>query len=239
MNWLLIIAIVILGGGAILGWRAGFVKTVFSLVSTIAVIALTLIFSPVVTDMLKSSEMIYNPVNEKIASFIDLSGVVEGLGESVDAEAIIESLNLPESIKDMIRESLTESIDEAEESAIESVENELETFEAYIAELLTNVIFNAIGFVLTFIIAAVGMAVLTFVMDLLSKLPVISQINTLAGAVIGAVEGLMVLWILFMVLTMLGSTEIGQMALKMITENAFLSFLYDNNIISKIVLGKL
>ena len=239
MNWLLIIAIFILGGGAILGWRAGFVKTVFSLVSTIAVIALTLIFSPVVTDMLKSSEMIYNPVNEKIASFIDLSGVVEGLGESVDAEAIIESLNLPESIKDMIRESLTESIDEAEESAIESVENELETFEAYIAELLTNVIFNAIGFVLTFIIAAVGMAVLTFVMDLLSKLPVISQINTLAGAVIGAVEGLMVLWILFMVLTMLGSTEIGQMALKMITENAFLSFLYDNNIISKIVFGKL
>ena len=43
MNWILVMVIILIGGGAFLGWRAGLIKTVFSLVSTIAVLILTMI----------------------------------------------------------------------------------------------------------------------------------------------------------------------------------------------------
>ena len=55
MNWILFATFALIGGGAFLGWRAGFIKTVFSLISTIVVIIFTLIFSSVVTNALISS----------------------------------------------------------------------------------------------------------------------------------------------------------------------------------------
>ena len=114
----------------------------------------------------------------------------------------------------------------------------LDSLEKYICELLTNIILNALGFFITFIVAAVGIAVLCFVLDLLSKLPVLHQINTVAGVAMGALEGLVILWIVFIVITMLSSTGFGQACMTMISESKILSFLYDSNILSKILLGK-
>jgi len=55
MNWLLLIVIAIIAVGAFLGGRAGLVKAVFSLVSTIAVIILTTLLSPIVTGILQEN----------------------------------------------------------------------------------------------------------------------------------------------------------------------------------------
>ena len=129
-------------------------------------------------------------------------------------------------------------MEEKEEKAEAFVGDQLGKLENYICELLTNIILNALGFFITFIVAAVGIAVLCFVLDLLSKLPVLHQINTLFGVAIGALEGLVILWIVFIVITMLGSTGFGQSCMTMISESKILSFLYDSNILSKILLGK-
>jgi len=66
MNWLLIAALGIIGVFAFIGWRMGFVKSVFSLISTIAVIIITVLVSPMVTNMLKSNETIYGAIQGKL-----------------------------------------------------------------------------------------------------------------------------------------------------------------------------
>lgn len=223
MNWLLVVALIIIGACAFAGWRAGFVKTVFSLVSTIAVIILTLIFSPVVSNMLKNNETVFGTVKEKIGAVVDLSG------EEGDTESFIDGLSLPDSIKNMLKNN-----DDVSGFAT----NQMESLEDYICELLAGVVINAIGFIVTFLIAAAGMALLCFLLDVISKLPVLHQINTIAGIAVGALEGLVILWILFIVVTMLGSTEFGQTMLGLISESKILSFLYDCNFLSKIVIGK-
>lgn len=240
MNWLLLLALALIGVFGFIGWRVGFVKTVFSLVSTIAVIIITILVSPLVTNLLKSNETISGTIQSKLESVIDLSGIAENLSsdEEKDPLAFIDGMNLPESIKDTIKESLTDTMEEKEEEAANFVGDKLNSLEIYICELLTNIILNALGFFITFIVAAVGMAVLCFVLDLLSKLPVLHQINTLAGVAVGALEGLVILWIVFIVITMLGSTGFGQSCMAMISESKILSFLYDSNILSKILLGK-
>lgn len=240
MNWLLLAAVVIIGACAFAGWRAGFVKSVFSLVSTIAVIVITILVSPIVTNMLKSSESINGAITEKLEQIIDLSGIAENLsaGEERDPAAFIDSLELPDSIKDTIKASLTETMKEKEAEAVEFVGDQLDALELYICKLLANIILNAVGFFITFLVAAAGMAVLCFVLDIISKLPVLHQINTLAGLGLGALEGLVILWVVFIVITMLGSTEFGQSCMGMISESQILSFLYDSNILAKIILGK-
>lgn len=240
MNWLLILALAIIGIGAFLGWRAGFVKTVFSLVSTIAVIIITILVSPVVTNLLKSSDMISGGIEKKLEEIIDLSGIADSLSsqEENDPTAFIDVLELPDSIKQTIKNSLLETMEEKKEDAADFVGDKLDSLEVYICEMLTNIILNAVGFFVTFLLAAVGLAVLCFVLDLLSKLPVLHQINTMAGVAMGALEGLVVLWIVFIVITMLGSTSFGQDCMAMISESEILCFLYDSNVLSKILLGK-
>ena len=240
MNWLLIFALAIIGVFAFIGWRVGFVKSVFSLISTIAIIIITILVSPIVTNMLKSSEKIVGTIQTKLEQVIDLSGVAQNLSpeEEKDPLAFIDGLQLPASIKDTIKESLSETMEEKKEEAADFVGDKLNALEVYICELLTNIILNALGFFITFILAAVGIAVLCFVLDLLSKLPVLHQINTIAGVLAGGLEGLVILWIVFIVITMLGSTGFGQSCMTMISESKILSFLYDSNILSKFLLGK-
>jgi len=245
MNWVLIVALVMLLGGAFLGWRAGFVKTVFSLVSTIAVIIITLLVSPMTTNLLNSIEVIPDTIRSGLEAVIDFSGLLED-GESGKESAtldtgltIIDGLSLPESMKDTIKEALTTTVEENEAAAQEFAGEKLEALENYICDVVTKMIINALGFVLTFLVATIGVAVLCFVLDIISKLPVLHQINTIAGAGIGALEGLVILWIFFIVITMLGSTEFGQSTLELISENRLLSFLYDCNVLSKFVTGKL
>lgn len=240
MNWLLFFALAIIGIFAFIGWRVGFIKSVFSLISTIAVILITILVSPIVTNILKSNEKISEGIQAKLELVIDLSGIAENLSteEEKDPLAFIENLELPSSIKDTIKDSLINTMKEKKEVAADFVGDKLDSLEIYICELFTDIILNALGFFITFILAAVGMAVLCFVLDLLSKLPVLHQINTLAGVAIGALEGLVILWIVFIVITMLGSTEFGQNCLTMIGESKILSFLYDSNVLSKFLLGK-
>ncbi len=240
MNWLLLLALAIIGVCAFAGWRAGFVKSIFSLLSTIAVIIITILVSPIVTDMLKSSETISGTIQGKLEEVIDLSGIAENLSadEEKDPTAFIDGLNLPESIKETIKNSLNATLEEKQNEAADFVGDKLNALELYVCERLTDIILGAIGFIVTFIVAAAGMAVLCFVLDLLSKLPVLHQINTLAGLGIGALEGLMILWLVFIVITMLGSTGFGQACMAMISESKILSFLYNSNILSKILLGK-
>ena len=123
MNWLLLIALAIIGACAYAGWRAGFVKSVFSLVSTIAVIIITILVSPIATNMLKSSEKISGTIQGKLEEVIDLSGIAENLDsdEESDPAAFIDGLELPDSIKDTLKKSLTETMEEKETEAAEFV----------------------------------------------------------------------------------------------------------------------
>lgn len=219
MNWLFVVTILIIGGGAFLGWRAGFVKTVFSLISTIAVIILTILFSPIVTNMLKSSDAIYGGIRGQLASKIHFSDMEGGM----TTDAFIDGLSFPDSIKDALKSN---------EAITEYAGARLEELEAYVCDTLTDIIVNAIGFIVTFLLAAVGLALLCFVLNIISKLPVLHQINTLAGVAAGALEGLVIVWIFFIVITMFGTTEFGREALTLISENPILSFLYDSNLLS-------
>lgn len=226
MNWVLIAVIGIIAVLAYLGLKKGFIKMVFSLVSTIAALLIAMLFSPVVAGMMKNNEAIVGFFDEKISAVVDFTSEEAEEETERKQESLIDSLPLPETFKDSLLENNT--LDNY-------VAMQAENFEQYVCRQITNVIINAIAFVVTLLLAIIALALLCRALNLLAKLPLLKQINAAAGLAAGAAEGLLLVWILFVVLTMFAGTESGSEAMEMIAENPLLDFLYKNNMVSKFI----
>lgn len=226
MNWILIAVIVIV---AVLGWlgmKKGLIKMVFSLVSTIVALLVAMLISPVVAGMMKSNEAIVGFFDEKIGAIVDFSAE-EAQEETENGQAsLIEELPLPETFKELILENNT---------AESYISMQAQNFEDYVCRQITNVIINAIAFVITLILAVIALVFLCNTLNLLAKLPLLRQINAIAGLAAGVAEGVLLVWVLFVILTMFAGSEFGRDALGMITENPLLEFLYENNMVSKFI----
>lgn len=226
MNWILIAVIGILGVLGFIGFKKGLIKMVFSLVSTIAALLIAMLFSPVVSGMMKSNDAIVGFFDEKIGAIVDFTSEEAQEESEGKQQSLIESLPLPETFKETLLENNTEE---------NYMSMQVEKFEEYVCRQITNVIINAIAFVVTLLLAIIALAILCKTLDLLAKLPLLKQVNAVAGLAAGVVEGLLVVWILFVILTMFAGSEFGRNALAMISENPLLDFLYKNNIVSKFI----
>lgn len=98
-------------------------------------------------------------------------------------------------------------------------------------EQITSIILNAISFVLAYVIARIIVFIVCLAMDIVAKLPILHQVNEIAGFLIGTVEGLINVWIIFIILNIFYDTSWGSIVLAMVHENSFLFALYENNMI--------
>ncbi len=226
MNWILIAVIAILGIMGFIGFKKGFVKMVFSVISTIAALLVAMLFSPVVAGVMKSSDGIVSFFDEKISAIVDFTSEEAQEESESEQESLIDSLPLPETFKDTLLENNTVETYKAMQA---------KNFEEYVCRQITNVIINAIAFVVTLIVAIIALAILCFTLNLLAKLPLLKQVNVTAGLAVGVLEGLLIVWILFVILTMFAGSDFGSKSLAMISENSLLDFLYKNNLVSKFI----
>lgn len=226
MNWILVAVLGIIAVLGVVGLKKGLIKMVFSLVSTIVALLVAMLFSPVVSGMMKSNEAIVGFFDEKISAVVDFTPEEAQEETESKQESLIASLPLPETFKETLLENNT-----LDNYAAMQAQN----FEEYVCRQITNVIINAIAFVVTLLLAVIALAILCNVLNLIAKLPLLKQINAAAGLAAGVAEGLLLVWILFVILTMFAGTEFGSEAMSMIAENPLLDFLYKNNMVSKFI----
>ncbi len=226
MNWVLLVVMGIIAVLGFIGLKKGLIKMVFSLASTIVALLVAMLFSPMVAGMMKNNEAIVSFFDEKIGAVVNFTSE-EAQAETESAqESLIDSLPLPETFKESLLENNT---------AESYISMQAQNFEEYVCRQISNVIINAIAFVVTLLLAIIALAILCKTLDLLAKLPLLKQINAAAGLAAGVAEGLLVVWILFVILTMFAGTAFGSSALSMIAENPLLDFLYKNNMVSKFI----
>lgn len=219
MNWLLIAVLGILLINSLIGMKVGFIKTVFSLCSMIIAVILTIWLSPYVNSFIRGNDKIYNGISTKVDTILNFS---EEEAENGDQAALIAGLALPKSIKDSLVENNKKEVYEAL-----SITN----FKDYVSNYLTGIVINAMAFIITFVIILVLLWVVCIALDIISKLPLIKQVNKTAGLLAGFVHGLVIVWLFFILITVFGSTELGQKALQLIGDDVILSFLFNNNYI--------
>jgi uncharacterized membrane protein required for colicin V production len=216
MNWLLIIVLGIIILNAFIGRRVGLIKIIFSLFSFIIALILTVWISPTVNGMLKNNEMVYEKASQKVEDML-----FREEAETTDENDMIEGLPLPKSIK---------------ESLQENKDKQVTNIKSYITSHVTDVVINALAFVLTFVVVFVALWILSIVLNIISKLPILNQLNKLAGFLVGGLQGVIIVWILFIIITIFSGSDLGGTASSQIESSQILSFLFDKNFLLNIVL---
>lgn len=225
MNWLLIVVAAILIGYAFNGRRRGFIRTVFALFSTIIALMLTIWISPVISKQLQENNKVRGFITEKVEKVITFKDQGDKTSEQVE---FINKLPMPKAIKHTLVENNT--VDVYKAMAVNS-------FKEYISNSISRIIINAGSFLIVMVIIMIGLALLCEALNIISKLPIINGLNKSAGLLAGLLQGIVIVWIGCVFLTVLGGTKLGQSIFEMINENTFLSIIYDNNLLLNFIVN--
>ena len=216
MNILSWAALAVLTYCALRGWRRGLIMTVFSMFATVIAIAISAQLSPQLSRTWQNTAF-YEIVSERVEMTLFKGQDSQNDGEEgEDNRGVINSLPLPDVVQNVLA-----SNDDAQ----------------YIADSVTGIILNAISFVLVFVGVSIIMRIIIRCLNLLSRLPVIHTMNKMGGMLVGLLKGLILLWLICIVITIMSGTEAGIYLYGQINESPFLKYIYDNNMIMALITG--
>lgn len=225
-NILLVLVVVFLAIMAFAGYKKGFIKIILMMAALIVTITLSAILTPTITGILKDKTPVYDAIYVKMESFVSGQMQDQAVDQTDQQAGALESMDLPESIKNaLINNNTGDSY----------IAMGVDSFAAYTAKSLTLFLLNAISFIILFIIISIIFGVIMQLANIFTKIPLIRGANKMAGIAAGLLEGILILWVLAMIVTACGATTWGQSVLKMIDDSVFLSFLYNNNLLTKLI----
>ena len=219
MNILTIIILAIFVIGIFDGYRKGFLKTAFSLVSWILVLFLCNYATPIVTNALIEKtdvEVIVQStvdakVAEAIAQTLETSGVSD-LEAALPAELKTALLGEGGSLQDVVANG-----------------NALDT------TALVNGIMGIIGFVVTVVILRIAVMVVEVLLGIIGKLPLIGPIDKMLGLACGAGSGLIWCWVVLAIVSVLSLTGVNTELSAYISQSELLTWLQDNNVLLNLI----
>lgn len=234
MNGLLIAVAVIFLVGMFWGYYKGFIKIIASLATTIATIVLVSFLTPYVSDMIMKVIPIETMMQEKCIEILfpeskenEEYTIPEEVESSRDTQiSLIEQADMPDLFRQLLLENNNDEIYES---------LGVTKFSEYVGSYLARVLANILSFLLVLVVVTIAVRIITCTLGIIGNLPVIGGLNRLAGGILGIATGLIVVWILFVVITLLYNTEIGGLCFKYIEENKFLTELYNNNILMNFI----
>ncbi len=220
MNELLIVVAGIFLLCFVIGVNRGFIKIVASLSATLIILVLVMVSMPYVGKALRDYTPLEEKVKEKCINVLQPGDVDT---TSRDAQiSLIENSEFPEVIKELL---LSNNNGEVYKSL--GVTAFVDYVGAYMAKLFSDIA----AFLLAFIVVTAVVRIVLYILDIIGHLPVIGGLNRLAGGVLGLGTGLVIVWVLFVAITMMYDLTICKLFLNNIAENEFLQFLYNNNIL--------
>ncbi len=146
----------------------------------------------------------------------------------VDQTKLIRSLPVPSFLQDMM-------INYNNSEGYKKLD--VTDFGGYIAGFFANLVLEAVAFLATFLLVNIILRAVFAALDLFARLPVISAVNRLGGLAVGLLEGVVIIWILMIILSLFSATEVGAKIAVMVSESAFLQTLADWNIFYKVTAG--
>lgn len=226
MSGLLITVLVILGAFGLYGYMRGFVRVVFSIVAIFLVIGLVSLMTPYTAAFLKEQTPLYNSVREKCIESIQLKAQEE-MQQNAEQQEQINGIELPQQWQEFFSDK-----------AIGAADGFMENNGVYeqMGDYAAGIIVKGIAFLITLIIVALVLGLLVNLLDIIAKLPVLDSMNHIGGLAAGLVQGLLVVWILFVIITVCQTTSFGQEMMESINGNIFLKLLYEYNGIEYVVM---
>ncbi len=212
----------------ILGSVRGFVKMVYSFASLFLTFFLVWQIYPHVDMLIRTNTGIHETVREKSIRYIsdELEKQIGRPGSDAPSnahEAGEELLN--NSWLSIIRDYSGEAKDQpgaAENLAVAVVAERIGT-------LLAHFIIKLVAFAVAFALISIALHIIGRMLEIVTRLPVIHTLNKTAGAFLGVLEGVVVVWILMIIAIVFFNTTFGAAVLRAVNENSIFAAIYRVN----------
>ena len=190
MNTLDLLVIAIMSLCIIIGAWRGFVRTVLGFANFMLSIFLTNMLYPHMGRFLRNTPGFFDALSSAVRDTMGLDAAIHDAavdaGGRVAEAQFIQNLPLPAFFRDVLIENNNAII----HAAIGAT-----GFADYLAGFLAGIVINIISMVIVFIIVFFGLMLLTRVLNILTKLPVLNALNKLLGGSIGAIWGILLTWL--------------------------------------------
>ena len=199
----------------------GFIPVIIALVITSAA-------GPYVKSRLNEYTSWQTNIQTSIQTSFD--GYLEEQVEAMEPEQenkVLDKLPIPEVLTGLLKDNNNSSVYE---------KLGVDTLTGYVSAYLANMIMTAIAYVVTFIIALIVLKIIFHFLHLVTRIPGLKQLNSVAGGILALVQGLIFLWILCLVLTAFSNTDWGIQMMGMIKESSFLSLIYNHNLLLQLLM---
>ena len=212
-RWLEVAVAVYLIGMMLYGHYRGFIKIAVSAMSLFITLFAARVAIPQAAAWLEHNTAVYETMKESALKASGLDEKMEemaqtaGLAGRAGERAVIESLEIPDQIKKLLIENNNGEIYQ---------EMGVQIFEDYVGKYLADRVIRVIIF---------------------TVLPILYGLNKIAGAVLGLAEALIFIWVGALVLTLFSGSEIGKSMITQINGSIWLTWLYDHNMLSYLVVG--
>lgn len=205
------------------GYKKGFIKTSFGVLSFFIAIAITFMFYKPVMGMLEEKTTIREWLTEYLYS-IDLNEKTLEDGESGEVLVVATESGdsyidkLPQSVVDMI------GLEEAKENA-----------KTVVVQKIVDFVVKLLAIIIVYMVAKILLAIVVLVLDSIASLPVLKQFNELLGLGLGAILGLIQVYVLCAIITLISSMPIAEGIPAIINNSLFAHVLYNNNLLLEIL----
>lgn len=236
MNWLLIIVILVLAANIVWGFSRGFLRVIYSMLAWIVIMVFVTWATPYVADMLAEKTNIDNRIEASCSDKLHelVAGEQEGK-EQEDTESATEDnskySNLQMKLPDVVTQKLFDT-----NKAADHFLNGSGMYDA-IAGKATDMAMRVIAFVLVLLIALISFHLISVVLKVVEKLPLIGGINRMLGIFAGLIKGIFIIWLGFAIIAMAGTTEIGMALISYIYESPLLIWVYENNFVLTLLMS--
>lgn len=186
-----IIIAVFIALSVLLGYKRGFIKTVFSCFSLVAALILANIFGSSGADIIRKTpleEMINKGISEKIYGYFDDSA--KSSEEKIkDGFQNLESSSFASSLE-RLGVDISSLSDECESAIQSGKANMCEKLVGNICDVVTDGLLGALGTLCVFVLALILLKIVSILLQGLFKLPVLKSINTVGGVITGLIFGI-------------------------------------------------
>ena len=145
----------------------------------------------------------------------------------IEQTELIENLPIPEFLQDIL-------LDYNHEEGYQGLG--ASTFQDYLIGFIATGILNVAAFLASVLIVHLLLWLSISALSILANLPVIRVVNRVAGLALGLLQAMLVLWLAFLILSLVSGTGIGMQLMKMVESSTWLNWLYQSNLFLKIVL---
>lgn len=221
MTYLDLIAIAIIGFSTLIAYKRGLLKTLFGLGSTIIGIVIAYLIYPILSSWIIKNTGFYGVLQDKIGKGLKLENAAQVVSPQ-DKIEFINALELPQFIKKILINNNNSEVYRL---------LDVSDLKEYVVSVIAKIALNAIVFILVLIIASIAIKLILNALDIITKLPVIHQMNQLGGLLLGAVWGVIVVYILCIILSVSASFQKDEKLLLQINNSPVIEFFNNHNLL--------